>query len=185
MARPVPISLTTRSYSRMKLPKTTTMIAAAAVMTLAVAASPSATERAAVAGAVPLLPHAGEQEHLVVHRQAEDDGEQHHRHPRLDRRRLHAGEVAEPAPLEQRHDDAVGGADRQQVHDHGLERHEQRPEHDHQQQERQREHGAEEVRQARREVVGEVDVDGDGAGDGDVDAGGLLDRRAARRRAGG
>ncbi len=57
--------------------------------------------RAAVAGAVPLLADPGEQEHLVVHRQAEHDGEQHHRHPRLDRARLHAGEVAEPAPLEQ------------------------------------------------------------------------------------
>ena len=44
--------------------------------------------RAAVAGAVPLLPDPGEQEHLVVHRQAEHDGEQHHRHPRLDRGRL-------------------------------------------------------------------------------------------------
>ena len=43
-ARPVPISLNVRSFSRMKLPKTTTMIAAAAVMTLAVAARPSATD---------------------------------------------------------------------------------------------------------------------------------------------
>src|SRR5690606_24899445 len=43
-ARPVPISFITRSFSRMKLPNTNTMIAAAAVMTLAVAARPSATE---------------------------------------------------------------------------------------------------------------------------------------------
>ena len=40
----MPISLMVRSYSSMKLPKTTTMIAAAAVMTLAVAARPSATD---------------------------------------------------------------------------------------------------------------------------------------------
>ena len=40
----MPISFTIRSYSSRKLPKTTTMIAAAAVMTLAVAARPSATE---------------------------------------------------------------------------------------------------------------------------------------------
>ena len=44
VARPVPISLSTRSFSSRKLPKTTTMIAAAAVMTLAVAARPSATD---------------------------------------------------------------------------------------------------------------------------------------------
>ena len=45
MARPVPMSLAVRSDSRMNEPKTNTMIAAAAVMTLAVAARPSATER--------------------------------------------------------------------------------------------------------------------------------------------
>ena len=61
----------------MKLPNTTTMMAAAAVITRAVAARPSATEvRLSRFG--PLLADAGEQEHLVVHRQAEDDGEQHH-----------------------------------------------------------------------------------------------------------
>ena len=38
------MSLNVRSFSRMKLPNTTTMIAAAAVITLAVAARPSATE---------------------------------------------------------------------------------------------------------------------------------------------
>ena len=41
---PTPNSLMTRSFSSRKLPKTTTMIAAAAVMTFAVAARPSATE---------------------------------------------------------------------------------------------------------------------------------------------
>jgi hypothetical protein len=44
VARPVPMSFTVRSFSRMNVPKTNTMIAAAAVMTLAVAARPSATE---------------------------------------------------------------------------------------------------------------------------------------------
>ena len=55
--RPSPNSLTTRSDSPMKLPKTTTMIAAAAVITRAVEARPSATEASAVTGAVPLLSH--------------------------------------------------------------------------------------------------------------------------------
>ena len=43
-ARPEPNSLTIRLSSSRKAPNTTTMIAAAAVITLAVAASPSATE---------------------------------------------------------------------------------------------------------------------------------------------
>ena len=84
MASPMPNILKVRSFSRMKLPKTTTMIAAAAVMTRAVVARPLATDEVAVAGARPLLLHAGEEEHLVVHRQAEHDGEEHHRRERLD-----------------------------------------------------------------------------------------------------
>jgi hypothetical protein len=44
MASPVPITLMIRFDSSRKLPKTKTMIAAAAVMTRAVAASPSATD---------------------------------------------------------------------------------------------------------------------------------------------
>ena len=44
-ASPMPNSLSTRSDSRRKLPKTTTMMAAAAVITLAVVASPLATDR--------------------------------------------------------------------------------------------------------------------------------------------
>ena len=43
---------------------------------------------------------------------------------------------AEPAPLEDGDDDAVGAADRQQVHHRRLQRHGDGPEHDHQQQER-------------------------------------------------
>ena len=79
-----------------------------------------------VAGAVVLLLDAGEEEHLVVHREAEHDREEHHRRPRLDRpglARRRRGR-SRPSPLEHRDDHAVRGADRQQVHDHGLERHE-------------------------------------------------------------
>ena len=57
--------------------------------------------------------------------------------------------AAAPAPLEHRDDHAVGGADRQQVHDRRLERHEHRAEHHHQQQERQPDDGADEQRQTR------------------------------------
>ncbi len=44
VARPTPNSLKVRSFSSRKLPKTNTMMAAAAVMTRAVLASPLATE---------------------------------------------------------------------------------------------------------------------------------------------
>ena len=64
-----------------------TMISAAAVITRAVAARPSATASRVVAGAVVLLADPREQEHLVVHRQAEQDREHHHRDERRDRAR--------------------------------------------------------------------------------------------------
>ena len=67
-----------------------------------------------------------------------------------------ADQARTPAPLEHRDDDAVRGADRQQVHDHGLERHEQAAEHEHQQEERQHQHRADEDRQALGGVRGEV-----------------------------
>ena len=76
-----------RSSPSTKLANTHTMIRAAAVMTRAVEARPSATAVRVVVRAVVLLPDPGEEEHLVVHREAEDDGEQHHRRPRLDRPR--------------------------------------------------------------------------------------------------
>ena len=81
----------------------------------------------------------------------------------LDRCAGDAEEVGAPAPLEHGDHHAVGGGDRQDVHDDGLERHQDRAEHDHQQQERQRQHGAEEDEDAAAEVVGEVDVGGGGA----------------------
>ena len=84
-ARPSPNSFPTRSSSNTNEPNTTTMMAAAAVITRAVAARPSAT---AVAES-PVLSYSSrtlrEQEHLVVHREPEHDGEQHQRHDRLDR----------------------------------------------------------------------------------------------------
>ena len=159
-ARPTPNSLKVRSFSRRKLPKTNTMMAAAAVITRAVVARPLATDGVAVAGAVVLLLDPGEEEHLVVHREAEHDGEEHHRRERLDGPGLQPGDVAEPAPLHDGDGDAVGGADRQQVHDHGLQRHEQRSEHHHHQQERHQQHRQEEVRHPRAEEVGEVDRGG-------------------------
>ena len=82
-----------------------------------------------------------------------------------------ADEVGAPAPLEDRDEHAVGGGDRQHVHDDGLERHQQRAEDHHQQQERQRQHGGEEDERAPGEEVGEVDVGGGRPGDLDVERG--------------
>jgi hypothetical protein len=53
-----------------------------------------------VAGAYPLLTHAGDQEDLVVRRRSEYDREDQHRYPRLDRTSLDTEHAAEPAPLE-------------------------------------------------------------------------------------
>ena len=76
-----------------------------------------------------------------------------------------------PTPLEDRHEYAVGRADREQVHDHGLERHEQAAEHGHQQQEAEQQHDAEQPRHPFAEVGGEVGGAGGGAADLGVDAG--------------
>ena len=149
IARPRPNSLSWRSSPRAKAANTQNMISAAAVMTRAVAARPSATAVALSLRAVVLLLDAREEEHLVVHRQAEHDGEQEHRHPRLDRPGLvDADQLHAPAPLEDGDEDAVGGADRQQVHDHRLERHEHAAEHGHQQQEAEQQHDADQQRHA-------------------------------------
>ena len=78
VAMPIPISLRNTWSPGTKARKTAIMIAAAAVMTRAVAARPSATARCCLRALV-LLADAGQQEHLVVHGQPEEDGEHHHR----------------------------------------------------------------------------------------------------------
>ena len=159
-ARPKPISFSTRRSESTKLPNTQIMIAAAAVMSRAVFARPCATARGVVAVRSYSSLMRRQQEHLVVHREPEHDGEEHHRDPRLDRPFLaDAHRALHPTPLEDRDDHAVGGADRQQVHDHGLQRHEQRSEHEHQQDEAQQQDRDEHVRQAPAQRVGEVDAD--------------------------
>ena len=70
-----------------------------------------------VPGLEPFLVDAGDEEHLVVHGQAEEDGEQHHRQERLDGAGpVHAEEAAQPSPLEDGHQDPEGGADGEHVH---------------------------------------------------------------------
>ena len=104
-----------------------------------------------VAGRHVLLADPGQEEHLVVHREPEEDGEHDQRQERVDRHRaVQPDELVAPTPLEHRDEHAVGGGDRQQVHEGGLERDEDRAEHDHQQQERHRHDGGDEDRQPAR-----------------------------------
>ena len=156
-AMPNPKSLSARSGPSTNAPNTQTMIAAAAVITRAVDREAVGDRGGVVAGAVVLLLDAAEEEHLVVHRQAEHDGEHHQRRPRLDRSLLPDAEQARaPAPLEHRDHQAVRDADGEQVHHHRLQRHQDRAEHHHQQQERQQQHDAHDDGQHLERVRGEV-----------------------------
>jgi hypothetical protein len=66
--------------------------------------------------AVVLLVDAREDEDLVVHRQAEQDGEHHHRHERgYGHGLVETDQRSPPPPLEHGDDHAVGRSDRQQV----------------------------------------------------------------------
>ena len=61
-----------------------------------------------------LLAHARDQEHLVVHGEAEHDADHEHRQQADDGRRLLDPEQAQTAPLEDEHDRAEGRRDAQQ-----------------------------------------------------------------------
>ena len=82
---PSPMTRSTRRSPSTNAPKTQIMMAAAEVMTRPVGGQP-AGYRGGVAPAVPLLPYPGDQEHLVVHGEPEQQREQHNRDPRVDRR---------------------------------------------------------------------------------------------------
>ena len=146
--------------------KTTTMISAAPVISLAVEPTPSSIAAAVELRLVVPLPDPAEQEDLVVHGQAEQDREQEQRHPGLDRRALlEADQAGADAVLEDEHDQAVGGADRQQVEDDRGRGDHDRPEDQRQQQEAEAEHEDEDVRQPVVHGVDEVDVVGRVAAD--------------------
>ena len=92
------------------------MISAAPVIRRAVEPTPKEIAPAVSPVCAVALLDPAEQEHLVVHREAEEDGEEEERHPRLDRvDLLEAEEVVADALLEDEHEQAVGGADREQV----------------------------------------------------------------------
>jgi hypothetical protein len=105
----------------------------------------------------PLLADAGEQEHLVVHGQSEEDGEHQHRDEGRQRRLgVDPDEPAGPAALQHQRDHPVRGAEGQQVEHRGLDRDRDAAE-DSQQQERQPDYAADQQRQPGRGVLGGVD----------------------------
>ena len=92
------------------------MISAAPVMIRAVERDPELDRVGRVAGLRVALADAAEQEHLVVHREPEQDREEEERHPGLDDvDLLEAEEPGADAVLEDEHEQPVGGADREQV----------------------------------------------------------------------
>ena len=104
-----------------------------------------------VVGLVPGLAHAADDEDLVVHREAEEHGEQEDRDPALDlREAVEAEHVAVRPRSGTRHEHAVAGRDREQVEQHRLQRQEQRAERPHQQQVGEREHRQHEPRKRPR-----------------------------------
>ena len=88
-----------------------------------------------------------EDEHVVVHREPEEHGEQEERQPGHDRAvRAEAEQALQMAVLEDPDEHAVSGADREQVEDDRLDRDDDRPEGEQQQQEGEPEHEGEDDR---------------------------------------
>ena len=107
-----------------------------------------------------------QQEHLVVHREAEEDREHQQRHEGDDRDlAVEPDQLEADALLEDQDQHPVGGGDREQVHQPGGERHDDRAERDHQQQEAERDDDRDHERQLLADLVGEVDVGGGRAAD--------------------
>ena len=111
VASPTPNCLNISIESVAKTAKTPTMTIAALVTTPAVELMP--VRDRLVGGRAPLdgLTDPAEQEHVVVHREPEQDHKQKQRDDRVDpARRREAEEAAAEAVLEDEHQHAVGGA---------------------------------------------------------------------------
>ena len=120
---PMPIIFMKTMPDRPKAPMTTASSSAALVMIRPVFWTPVATAQVVVVGPVPLLADPGEQEHLVVHRQPEQDGQHQDRVGRVEvALRLEAEQAGEVALLEDPGHDPEGRGDRDGVHHDRLER---------------------------------------------------------------
>ena len=110
-------------------------------------------------GVQPLLVHARDEEHLVVHREAEEYCDHDHRKERLDRSGARADQRAAPAPLKDRDHEPEGRTGREQVHRRGGEWNDDAAEGDHQQEAPEQHDDANEERDLREEDRGEVGED--------------------------
>ena len=120
-----------------KAPIAITNSSAAKVTMRPVRSSPSATASSFGRAAVVRLLDAREQEHAVVGREPERDREQQHRLGRLERALAREAEQAlEVAVLEDQHEQAERGAQREQVHHQRLHRQHDRAGHQEQDDER-------------------------------------------------
>ena len=183
-ARPRPIVLTTTSGSETKPRKTLGHDHAGGEDDPADARHARTTLCCGPRAAQVLLADPRLQEDVVVHRQPEEDREHEQRDERDDRDLAVDAEQARPrAALEDEHDDAVGGGDREQVEGGGDERHPERAEHRHQQQDAEPDDQRDEERQPAGDLVGEVLEGRGGAADVDVDLRAARWRPGARRRA--
>ena len=155
-ASPMPNILPKTSWPRTKERNTVTITAAPAVITRADLARPSATAERVVTGPVVLLLDPGQEEHLVVHREPEQDREDPDRQQDRDRCRLRdAHQVSERSTADRERENSKRRRAGEQVHDHRLERDHDGSEHHHQQQERDQQHAAEEERQPVRDAAGD------------------------------
>ena len=120
-----------------------------------------------------VLAHAGDDEDLIVHRQAEGHADEEDRHKR-DERARRGDEAGEPVlPDEDR--DAEGRADGEQEAQAGDERNEQRTEHDEQQENGEADDDGQVRQHGGLEALGDVELDGGKAGHADVGASGVRD----------
>ena len=134
--------------------------------------------RAIVATAVPFLEDPADQEHLVVHGEAEQDREHEHGHERLDRTGLvDPDQRRAPAVLEDGCHYSERRAGGEQIHHRCRERNQEAAEDGHQQQEAEQHYDTDEQRELARQHVAEVVEDGGLAAREHVDAGATLGRR--------
>jgi len=138
------------------------MMSAAPVMILA----SSRCRRRSPAGHRVALPDLRKQEDLVVHREAEEDGEEEERHPGLDRLHLLKAEQARcAAVLEDGDDEPVGGADGEEVEDDRRRRDDDGAKSEREQDHAQAEHEGEDDREPAAHDVEVVEVLGRRPGD--------------------
>ena len=146
-ARPTPISLKSMK-ERVANTLNTRTITIAALVTVPARAGDALADRV-LGGHAPVvqLPDPGQDEHVVVHREPEQDHEQEQGQPVGDAAvGLEAEQLLAPAVLEHQDQHAVGSADGEQVEDDRLDRDHDRAERDQHQQERQPEHEGEHQR---------------------------------------